>query len=101
MLALLARTHSPTHRHRHHHHHHHHHHHYYPHPLLASTNRTDSPGILEFATDARNFQIDWAVYKQSHFLDDAEYVTPPLCVNSDVIIHTALCCATLAALQRM
>lgn len=32
-----------------------------------------APGILEFAAEARNFQIDWAVYKQSHFLDDAEY----------------------------
>jgi V-type H+-transporting ATPase subunit H len=32
-----------------------------------------SPGILEEAARARTFQIDWAVYKQSHFLDDDEY----------------------------
>lgn len=28
---------------------------------------------MDFAADARTFQIDWAVYKQSHFLNDAEY----------------------------
>lgn len=28
-----------------------------------------SPGILDFAATAAAFQIDWATYKQSHFLD--------------------------------
>ena len=32
-----------------------------------------SPGILELAAEARSFQIDWAVYKQSHFLNDDEF----------------------------
>jgi V-type H+-transporting ATPase subunit H len=30
-----------------------------------------APGILDFAATASAFQIDWATYKQSHFLDEA------------------------------
>eukprot|EP00040_Diaphanoeca_grandis_P023876 m.130458 g.130458 ORF g.130458 m.130458 type:complete len:483 (+) comp29481_c0_seq1:107-1555(+) len=49
---------------------------------------TALPGILDFASTAEAFEIDWATYKQSHFLDDVglELITSFVgCKNNEEI----------------
>lgn len=48
------------------------------------------PGILDFATTASAFQIDWATYRQSHFLDEAglELITTFVQCTDDTAIKT-------------